>query len=177
MIAYVGQTRSRALVARLDQLGIGECVVRGELPPHHERARCRRSGDRGPHRTRGRRPSLRRHRAPPCASTPSREAPVSTDGSYDPDGTAGRRRAECPCSELLSEGTENRMTDENDRSPTSDEQRATGTARRGFKLREFHCPCCQAWLGSFDPALPGLIWCRACKLEIETKPCPNPPII
>lgn len=33
MIAYVGQTRSRALVARLDQLGLGECVVRGELPP------------------------------------------------------------------------------------------------------------------------------------------------
>lgn len=38
MIAYVGQTRSRALVARLDQLGIGECVVRGELPPRRTRA-------------------------------------------------------------------------------------------------------------------------------------------
>jgi len=33
VIAYVGQTRSRSLIARLDQLGIGECVVRGELPP------------------------------------------------------------------------------------------------------------------------------------------------
>jgi hypothetical protein len=33
VIAYVGQTRSRALIARLDALGIGECVVRGELPP------------------------------------------------------------------------------------------------------------------------------------------------
>jgi len=33
VIAYVGQTRSRALIARLNQLSIGECVVRGELPP------------------------------------------------------------------------------------------------------------------------------------------------
>lgn len=49
--------------------------------------------------------------------------------------------------------------------------------RRGPKLRAFHCPCCYTWLGSFDPSLPGLIWCRACKLEIETKPCPNPPIV
>lgn len=32
MIAYVGQTRSRALIATLVQHGIGEVVVRGELP-------------------------------------------------------------------------------------------------------------------------------------------------
>jgi len=32
MIAYTGQTRSRALLARLANLGIGECAVRGELP-------------------------------------------------------------------------------------------------------------------------------------------------
>lgn len=32
MIAYVGQTRSPALVRELAQRGIGECVVRGELP-------------------------------------------------------------------------------------------------------------------------------------------------
>lgn len=32
MIAYVGQTRSRALVAELGRLGIGECTVTGELP-------------------------------------------------------------------------------------------------------------------------------------------------
>lgn len=32
MIAYVGQTRSRALIARLAALGLGELVVRGELP-------------------------------------------------------------------------------------------------------------------------------------------------
>jgi hypothetical protein len=33
MKAYVGQTRSRALAAELEQHGIGECVVTGELPP------------------------------------------------------------------------------------------------------------------------------------------------
>jgi hypothetical protein len=32
-MAYVGQTRSRTLIARLERVGIGECVVRGELPP------------------------------------------------------------------------------------------------------------------------------------------------
>ena len=32
MIAYVGQTRSRALIVRLVALGVGELVVRGELP-------------------------------------------------------------------------------------------------------------------------------------------------
>jgi hypothetical protein len=32
VIAYVGQTRSRALIARLAALGLGELVVRGELP-------------------------------------------------------------------------------------------------------------------------------------------------
>jgi hypothetical protein len=31
-MAYVGQTRSRVLIAQLAHLGIGECVVRGELP-------------------------------------------------------------------------------------------------------------------------------------------------
>lgn len=31
--AYVGQTRSAELVAKLSAAGIGECVVRGELPP------------------------------------------------------------------------------------------------------------------------------------------------
>lgn len=30
---YVGQTRSRALVAQLADAGIGECVTRGQLPP------------------------------------------------------------------------------------------------------------------------------------------------
>lgn len=33
MKAYVGQTRSHALTAELEQHGIGECVVTGELPP------------------------------------------------------------------------------------------------------------------------------------------------
>lgn len=33
MKAYVGQTRSGALIAELDQHRIGECVVTGELPP------------------------------------------------------------------------------------------------------------------------------------------------
>lgn len=33
MRAYVGQTRSRALIARLLEHGVGECSVRGELPP------------------------------------------------------------------------------------------------------------------------------------------------
>lgn len=33
MKAYVGQTRKAALVSRLESDGIGECVVRGELPP------------------------------------------------------------------------------------------------------------------------------------------------
>lgn len=32
-MAYVGQTRSAALVRQLWELGIGECTVRGELPP------------------------------------------------------------------------------------------------------------------------------------------------
>jgi hypothetical protein len=32
VIAYVGQTRSRTLIARLAALGMGELVVRGELP-------------------------------------------------------------------------------------------------------------------------------------------------
>jgi len=33
VIAYVGQTRSRDLIAQLAEHGIGECTVRGELPP------------------------------------------------------------------------------------------------------------------------------------------------
>jgi hypothetical protein len=33
MTAYVGQTRSPALIAELESHGIGECVVTGELPP------------------------------------------------------------------------------------------------------------------------------------------------
>lgn len=33
MKAYVGQTRSAALVAKLAAAGIGECVTRGQLPP------------------------------------------------------------------------------------------------------------------------------------------------
>jgi hypothetical protein len=33
MRVYVGQTRSRSLIARLAELGIGECTNRGELPP------------------------------------------------------------------------------------------------------------------------------------------------
>jgi hypothetical protein len=33
MKAYVGQTRSTELVALLDKAGIGECCVRGEIPP------------------------------------------------------------------------------------------------------------------------------------------------
>lgn len=33
MIAYVGRTRARDLLDRLDRLGLGECVTRGELPP------------------------------------------------------------------------------------------------------------------------------------------------
>lgn len=33
MKVYVGQTRSAKLVRRLWELGIGECTVRGELPP------------------------------------------------------------------------------------------------------------------------------------------------
>lgn len=32
--AYVGQTRSRALILELARFGIGECTVRGELPPY-----------------------------------------------------------------------------------------------------------------------------------------------
>ena len=32
MMAYVGQTRSLALIAELEKHGIGECVVCGELP-------------------------------------------------------------------------------------------------------------------------------------------------
>lgn len=32
MKAYVGQTRSPALIAELERHGIGECVVCGELP-------------------------------------------------------------------------------------------------------------------------------------------------
>lgn len=33
MKAYLGKTRSRSLVARLEQLQLGECVVRGDLAP------------------------------------------------------------------------------------------------------------------------------------------------
>lgn len=33
MRVYVGQTRSRKLIARLKQLGFGECTNRGEYPP------------------------------------------------------------------------------------------------------------------------------------------------
>lgn len=33
MLVYVGQTRSRSLIARLEELGIGECTNRGEYPP------------------------------------------------------------------------------------------------------------------------------------------------
>jgi hypothetical protein len=35
-MAYVGQTRSRALVARLSALGVAELVVRGELPARRQ---------------------------------------------------------------------------------------------------------------------------------------------
>jgi hypothetical protein len=31
--AYVGQTRSKSLIDRLTELGLGECCCRGELPP------------------------------------------------------------------------------------------------------------------------------------------------
>lgn len=33
LLAYVGQTRSRALIQRLISEGIGECTTRGEVPP------------------------------------------------------------------------------------------------------------------------------------------------
>lgn len=33
MVVYVGQTRSRKLIARLTELGFGECCNRGEYPP------------------------------------------------------------------------------------------------------------------------------------------------
>lgn len=33
MRVYIGQTRSRALIARLSALGFGECAIPGELPP------------------------------------------------------------------------------------------------------------------------------------------------
>lgn len=33
MFVYVGQTRSRSLIARLEALGFGECCNRGEYPP------------------------------------------------------------------------------------------------------------------------------------------------
>lgn len=33
MLVYVGQTRSRRLIAKLVELGIGECTNRGEYPP------------------------------------------------------------------------------------------------------------------------------------------------
>jgi hypothetical protein len=36
VIAYTGQTRSRSLVSALAERGIGECVVRGELPARRE---------------------------------------------------------------------------------------------------------------------------------------------
>jgi hypothetical protein len=39
MTAYVGQTRSRALIARLSALGRGEFVARGELPARRARSR------------------------------------------------------------------------------------------------------------------------------------------
>lgn len=38
MKAYVGQTRSSKLIAQLEQLGIGECTVRGELAPRRTSA-------------------------------------------------------------------------------------------------------------------------------------------
>ena len=37
LIAYVGQTRSAALIAELERHGIGECVVCGELPARRSR--------------------------------------------------------------------------------------------------------------------------------------------
>ncbi len=37
MMAYVGQTRSPALIAELERHGIGECVVCGELPARRRR--------------------------------------------------------------------------------------------------------------------------------------------
>jgi hypothetical protein len=37
VIAYCGQTRSPALIAELEALGIGECTQRGELPPRRSR--------------------------------------------------------------------------------------------------------------------------------------------
>lgn len=37
MMAYVGQTRSLALIAELENHGIGECVVCGELPARRSR--------------------------------------------------------------------------------------------------------------------------------------------
>ena len=36
VIAYVGQTRSRTLIARLAALGLGELVVRWELPARRQ---------------------------------------------------------------------------------------------------------------------------------------------
>lgn len=37
MIAYCGQTREAGLIAELEQLGIGECTQRGEIPPRRTR--------------------------------------------------------------------------------------------------------------------------------------------
>jgi len=37
MMAYVGQTRSPALIAELERHGVGECVVCGELPARRRR--------------------------------------------------------------------------------------------------------------------------------------------
>jgi len=50
-------------------------------------------------------------------------------------------------------------------------------APRSPHVRAFNCPCCGKWLGDINPLLPGLIWCRECKLEITTKHEPNPPIV
>jgi hypothetical protein len=39
------------------------------------------------------------------------------------------------------------------------------------------CSPCQRWLGRVNPALEGLTWCQACKIEIILKPCAKPPMI
>jgi hypothetical protein len=37
MHVYVGQTRSKRLIHQLEQLGFGECTLRGRLPPRRTR--------------------------------------------------------------------------------------------------------------------------------------------
>lgn len=49
--------------------------------------------------------------------------------------------------------------------------------RRDRQLRDFRCPCCSVFLGRVNPTIPGLTWCKSCRIEISVKPCPNPPTI